>query len=219
MKLLLTSAGLTNRTLERHLEELTGKPAEATKLVHIPTATMVDAGNKHALMDEFNHLRGLGYEVDILDIAGKNADIWRPRLEAAEVIYMSGGNVYWLNAQLQASGVAAALPDLLKTRVYVGASAGSTVACRYFTSDLAQYFGEEDEAAMAPATQYGLELVDFMIRAHYNNPSRPERIDAWYQNVASHVDYPVYALDDQSAIVVADTEPTVIGEGQWKRFN
>jgi dipeptidase E len=72
---------------------------------------------------------------------------------------------------------------------------------------------------MADPTQHGLELVDFIMRAHYNNPARPERVDAWYENIARHVDYPVYALDDNSALEVVDTEVTVVGGGQWKRFN
>lgn len=219
MKLLLTSAGLTNASIVRSLEDLTGKPARGTRLLHIPTATMVDAGDKHALIDELDHLRELGYEVDMLDVAAVPASVWEPRFQAAEVIYVSGGNVYWLNAQLQKSGVADKLPELLQSRVYVGASAGSTVTCRRFSSSLAPYFGEEDDAKLAAATTHGLELVDFLMRGHYNNPHRPERNDAWYENIAAHVTVPVYALDDQSAIMVNGSQIEVVSEGNWRVLN
>lgn len=219
MKLLLTSAGLTNPTLTQALEALTGKPARSTKLLHIPTATLADDGNKHALITELDHLVSLGYDVDVLDVTGMPESIWRPRLEASEVIYVCGGNVYWLAAQLQASGVAAALPELLRSRVYVGASAGSTVTSQHQASTLAPVFSEEADAALAPPTTHGLGLVDFLVKAHFNNPGRPERSTERLAAAAAQLSFPLYALDDQSAVRVDGDDVRVVGEGQWQLFD
>ena len=38
MKLLLTSAGLTNQTIVKALDELVGKPLDQLKIAFIPTA-------------------------------------------------------------------------------------------------------------------------------------------------------------------------------------
>lgn len=61
-----------------------------------------------------------------------------------------------------------------------------------------------------------LGLVDFVIRPHFEADYFPQ---ATLENVAkwaAKVDYPLYALDDQSALKVIDGKVAVISRGQWK---
>jgi hypothetical protein len=82
MKLLLTSAGFggatqqstvrgtisLNRTITNALQGLVGKDFSATKLVFIPTAANVEAGDKGWLIDDLKKCTELGFEeVDIVD--------------------------------------------------------------------------------------------------------------------------------------------------------
>jgi len=63
-----------------------------------------------------------------------------------------------------------------------------------------------------------LGLVDFVIRPHFEADYFPQ---ATLENVAkwaAKVDYPLYALDDQSALKVIDGKVDVISRGQWKLF-
>jgi hypothetical protein len=53
MKLLLTSGGITNRSISTALFELVGKRPESTSLVLIPTASNVQQGDKGWLIDDF----------------------------------------------------------------------------------------------------------------------------------------------------------------------
>jgi hypothetical protein len=52
MKLLLTSAGLSNQTITNALTKLLGKSCNGIKLAFVHTAANVEPGDKHWLIDE-----------------------------------------------------------------------------------------------------------------------------------------------------------------------
>ena len=120
MKLMLTSAGVTNKSLENALKQLVkGK----IKMAFIPTAANIEEGDKDWLITDLNNCRKLG-EVDIVDISALEKDVWLSRLEKANVIFVGGGNTVYLMVCVLKSGLDKELKELLKTRVYVGISAG-----------------------------------------------------------------------------------------------
>jgi dipeptidase E len=47
----------------------------------------------------------------------------------------------------------------------------------------------------------------------------PDMSDEAMQRAAAKVDEPLYAIDDQTAIVVVDGEVEVVSEGDWMLFN
>jgi dipeptidase E len=63
-----------------------------------------------------------------------------------------------------------------------------------------------------------LGLVDFTVYPHLGDPemedTTPENIGSW----ASGIPVPTYAIDDATAIQVADDRVDVISEGDWKLF-
>jgi dipeptidase E len=71
MKLLLTSAGITNPAIARGLYELLDKPLENSNLVIVPTAQNVEQGDKTWVIEEdFVKPHALGWrEVSIVDLA------------------------------------------------------------------------------------------------------------------------------------------------------
>lgn len=70
MKLLLTSAGLTNKTISNALLELTGRPFAELDLAFVPTASNVEAGDKDWVIDDLNYCKNLGFKsIDIVDIS------------------------------------------------------------------------------------------------------------------------------------------------------
>lgn len=52
--------------------------------------------------------------------------MWGPQLEDADVFIFEGGNSFYLMEWINKSGLSLVLPELLKTKVYVGV-AGSIV--------------------------------------------------------------------------------------------
>jgi dipeptidase E len=137
MKLLLTSAGITNDSIRDALVELLGKPgtegkarsaiAEASA-VCIPTAVyaLPDGPSDAWLMLRAFNLGWRSYSVlELTALPSLLEEHWLPALEAADVLLVGGGNTGYLSYWLQQSGLAARLPTLLRDTVYVGVSAGS----------------------------------------------------------------------------------------------
>lgn len=217
MKLLLTSAGLTNKSMIGALRGLLGKDFKDSNLVFIPTAANIEEGDKGWLLDDLTRFRELGFkEVDIVDIASVPKDTWEPRLKSADVLVFGGGNTSYLMQQIKRSGLAEALPELLKTRVYVGISAGSMVAAPNLRENEMQRLYEEP--IVDGAANDGLGFVDFLVVPHVNSPYFP-RVSELVEEVAANIRTPLYALDDQSAVKIVDGETEVVSEGEWKRFN
>ena len=57
MKLLLTSSGITNKSIADALFELVGKKPEDTSVVFIPTASNVEVGDKEWFIDDLVALK------------------------------------------------------------------------------------------------------------------------------------------------------------------
>lgn len=56
MKLLLTSGGLTNKSIEKALFELVGKKPEDTSLCFIPTAATAEMGDKDWFINDLKNI-------------------------------------------------------------------------------------------------------------------------------------------------------------------
>ncbi|MDD2657601.1 MAG: Type 1 glutamine amidotransferase-like domain-containing protein [Candidatus Pacebacteria bacterium] len=217
MKLLLTSSGLTNTSIEKALFELVGKKPEDTSLVFVPTASNVEVGDKGWLIDDLSNLKKQNFKsISITDISAVPEDIWRPQIEEADVLLFEGGNTYHLMRWINKSGFANILPELLKTKVYVGISAGSMVTGPDLALRLSQIIYGDD---VEEENMDGLNLVDFYILPHLNSPYFPERMAEKAKEVAQTLPKKIYALDDQSALKIVDGKVEVISEGKYREFN
>src|SRR5206468_555860 len=127
MKLLLTSNGLSNRTIADAFFKLIGKPANKTKIAFIPTAAMAEPDSKNWLIDDMYRIKQYGCYVDIIDIAQLTKVELQQRVEPCDAIFVGGGSTFYLSYWMQKSGFFEALPELLKTKVYAGISAGSVI--------------------------------------------------------------------------------------------
>lgn len=215
MKLLLTSSGLTNKSIINALEKLLEKPAKQVKLAFVPTAANVEPGDKSWLVNDLNNFIEAGFEVDIVDISALPKKGWLPRLESAEVLFFGGGNTAHLMYWMRESSLVDVLPELLKTRVYGGISAGSCIAGPTIYNSVQNLFDEEYELEI----KEGLGLVDFQIVPHLNSPYF-EKIRKENLEIASKdLKEAVYAIDDDSAIIVDDDKVEVVSEGQWHKYN
>jgi dipeptidase E len=208
MKLLLTSGGLRNATLKQVFLKMVGKPADEIKVAFIPTAMNVEPGDKGWAIDQLNRIRELGVkQLDIVDIAAVSKEIWLPRLEDSNVIYVNGGNTTYLMECFNSSGLTQEIHRLLEDRAYVGGSAGSYIV----TPDIRFNTDDVDEVLD------GLNLVDFGLQVHLNSPKFPQAktIEAM-RDRARGCPYVVYALDDEMAIKVEDGVIEFVGEGKYE---
>src|SRR3989344_4280859 len=97
MKLLLTSGGITNKSIASALFNLVGKKSEDTSLVFIPTATNIEKGDKGWFIDDLINLKKQSFKsIDTADISAVDEKIWRPKLDEADILFFEGGNTYHL---------------------------------------------------------------------------------------------------------------------------
>ncbi len=207
MKLLLTSAGFSNKSIIDAFSELTGKPFSELRIVDIPIAANMEDGDKTWLIEGFNQLKELGFSyIDIVDIAAVPRNIWEPRLNDADVLLFGGGNTFYLLDWINKSGLRELLPGILKDKIYVGISAGSYIACP--TIEMATW-KNQDENKSELTDLAGMNLVPFLLSAHYT-PDKKEII----KEGISKTKYPVKILNDDQAILVRDNDYKLVGEGK-----
>jgi dipeptidase E len=218
MKLLLTSAGITNKSIAKALFELVGKKPEETSLVFVPTASNVEKGDKDWLINDLINLKKQNFkQIEIADISAVDKSIWLPKFEEADVLFFEGGNTYHLMEWINKSGLKELLPELLINKVYVGLSAGSMVTSKDLALSISQMvYGEDldrtDELA-------GLNYVSFYFLPHLNSKWFPLLRETKIREVADKMKDKVYAFDDNGALKIVDGKIEIVTEGEYLELN
>ena len=213
MKLLLTSNGLVNDSIAQAFIDMTSKHMGELRVAFIPTARNPEAASTDYLADVLSRLKMLTIKkVDIVDIDGLDKSHWLPRLEAADVIYIGGGNTYFLMKSLRDSGLAKELVKLLSTRLYVGDSAGAIVVTP--SIDIAAV-DDGDENAVNLQDTNGLGLVDFEV-----SPHTPEDVSLkGNEQYASTIKNVLYAFDNKTALKFENGIISFVGTGEHHIYN
>lgn len=227
MKLLLTSGGITNDSIARALEDLVGKPAKNTKIGFIPTAANSERGDKEWLINDLYRIKERGYFVDVIELTALTPDAVIKALEDKDVIFVGGGNTFYLSYWLQKSGLFRQLPDLLKTKVYAGISAGSMimgdslVLSSQAQNNLMAFEDEDYDLAVSTGEASGktLHMARLIFRPHLNSRWAPNARNEIIAKKAAQLTDKVYVLDDNSALKIVDENIEVVSEGEWKIFN
>jgi dipeptidase E len=218
MKLLLTSAGISNKSINDALVELLGKPIAESNALCIPTGIYaIPGGVGHA----WQFLSGqaetpmceLGWKsmgvLELTALPSIDKELWLPVVNEADVILVNGGDPLYLYYWMRQSGLADLLPTL--PAVYVGLSAGSMV----MAPNIGDFFVGWTLPEGGDKT---LGLVDFAIFPHLDHEMLPYNTIAAAKKWAAGMQGPTYAIDDQTAIKVTDGKIEVISEGHWKQF-
>lgn len=217
--LLLTSAGLRNETLRQALRDMLGKPFEAASLVYIPTASLAEPGDHSWAVADLNRVHGLGWrEFNVLELNGLPRSMVLDRLLRADVIYTGGGNHYHLARSITGNGLAEGFKQALEDRVYVGVSAGSMIFSRHLDERSADVIGDAADlhALGAETLQPPFGLLDWYLKPHLHSPDFPERDDAWADRIVEEAHFPIYFIDDDTAIRVHGDKTDIVSEGRWR---
>lgn len=209
MKLLFTSAGIRNDSILNALKEMLGKPFNEANLCFIPTASIAEAGNHDWFVDDLNRIYNLGWkQFDILDLNGLPKNMTIERLQAADVIYVEGGNTYALAKAIADNDLEDDFLHLLEAKVYVGVSAGSMIFSKDLTERMVAWYGENEALYNANGKQ---QLSPFNVFNWFFKPHID--FDSWKRK---DMDFPYYAVDDETALKVIDGNVEVISEGRWE---
>lgn len=212
MRLLLTSTGLTNKSLTNKFVDMVGKWPEEMTVAYIPTAINPSLNpNKRWAIDNIVRLDNMGIRnIDIVDFSAVPQEVWLPRLENADAIYVEGGTPSYLADEMRKAGLIELFDTVLSDKVYVGCSAGSNVLGEIIIKSMKEepWYKIED----------GFGLVDFTIRPHYLRGDKTFFDDDMIQKLAKDLDTIIYAIDDDSGIFVDGDCVEVVSEGKWKKF-
>jgi dipeptidase E len=219
MKLLLTSAGVKNPSIQNALVELLGKPIAESSALCIPTAAY--GHPMSGLAGAWRFITGrsplpmtdLGWKslgvLELTALPSIDEELWVPKVREIDALLVSGGDATYLAHWMRQSGLAELLPSLRET-VWVGLSAGSMV----LTPSIGQDFVEWTRAA----DDRTLGVIDFWIFPHLDHPAAPENSMAGAERWAAGMPGPAYAIDDETAIKVVGGTVEVVSEGHWKLF-
>ena len=143
------------------------KPPSKMSLVFIDTAAEVEEGDKQWLKDDRNSLKEVGFNLFDYTITGKKEDEIRGQLKDVDVIYIEGGNTFYLLEKIKESGLDKIVHEHVNNcKIYIGTSAGSIVA----GPDIyPSYCIENVEKAPNLKDYKGLGLVNFVILPHWGS--------------------------------------------------
>jgi dipeptidase E len=218
VKLLLTSGGVTNPSIEAALVRLLGKPVAESHALCIPTAQwahpMCDPTSVRGFVaagSTWHASSGLGWAslgvLELTALPSIGAERWVPWVRDADVLVVDGGDATYLCHWMRESGLADLLPSLPDT-VWVGVSAGSMVMTPRIGEPFVEWPSAPDDRTLG--------VVDFAIFPHLE--AFPTNTMAHAERWAATIDIPSYAIDEQTAIMVVDGSVDVVSEGQWRRF-
>ncbi len=215
VKLLLTSAGVSNESIRAALADLLHRPFEGANLVLVTTAATAQPGHQDWLVSDINRVYALGWhEFNLLEINGLPRQMLLRRLHHADVIYVEGGNAYHLARSITDANLADDLRGLLDHKVYVGASAGSMIFTQQLTARLTTLYGADDELYQLNERRpvSPLNLFEWWLQPHVD-------FATWDPTSVQNLGYPLYAIDDQTAVRVVDQHVDVVSEGTGKFVN
>jgi len=245
MRLLLTSGGIANNSIQAALVDLLGKPIAESNALFIPTAIYPFPGGPGMAWramsgDAPSRLSQLGWKsLGILELSvlpSIEEAAWVPTVRDADALLFWGGDPLFLANWMRRSGLTDLLPTLRSEAVYVGVSAGSIAAASTFVETYTEPprgtdgpLKSEDIVFSTPqgdvdrilVTGQGAGLVDFAVIPHLDHEHHPDASMANAEKWAARIPAPTYAIDDQTAIKVTDGPDgtvDIVSEGRWKLF-
>jgi len=220
VRLLLTSAGIKNKSIHDALVDLLDKPIADSSALCIPTAGYGHpqgspggawrfiSGHASTPMCELGW-KSLGV-LELTALPSIDKERWVSWVREADVLLVNGGDALYLCYWMRQSGLADLLPSL-RDMVWVGLSAGSMVMTPRIGAD---FVGWKPPSG-GDST---LGVVGFSIFPHLDHELLPENTMADAERWAAGISNPAYAIDDETAIKVIDGIAEVVSEGHWKLF-
>ena len=205
MKLLLTSAGISTQAISDELLKMAGKQFAELKVAFIPTAAGIYEDKWFVIKDR-KQLIDLGINVRDVDINGKTPQKVASELSGCDIIFVAGGNTFYLLQKIRESGVDQVIKKMVESGViYIGSSAGSIVV-----GPSLEPIKASDDPSQAPQLKSfeGLGFVDFVVLPH----SGKEKYLAKHNALAEEYkdQYKLIPITDEQAIAVENGDFKII---------
>lgn len=198
--IILASSGqfLASNNVDQYLP----KPLRESKILYVTTASN-NATDRNFIDETKKMFEELGASYTEFDIVGKSEEELEKALSNADIIYIEGGNTFYLLKAIRETGFNKLIKEAVNHGViYWGVSAGSYVACPSII--VAAWRAERERFGVTDLT--ALNLVPFVVKAHY----KPEMLEVLKEK-SKDLQYPLHILNDEQAIVVRDGMDEFVG--------
>jgi len=199
--ILLTSAGMQ---VKDEILKLLPRPANQINLAYIMTAVKPSADKAYA-EDDRKLLEEAGFNIEDIDIEGKTETELFKALACFNIIYVQGGNPFYLLKTVHESGFDKVVKELVaKGVIYIGVSAGSVI-CGPIIETADWKKPGRNRYDLKDLT--GMNLVPFNLFVHYE--------DKWKDTVKEKSKeslFPIITLTDKQAILVCGDKTELVGD-------
>lgn len=187
---------------------LIGKDPKNIRLALIENAAEVEQEPKDWVIRNRRALQNLDLDLEIVDLKAyfNDQSTLENKLASQDVIWIGGGNAYYLRWLLKKTGADRIIQELVsKGIVYAGGSAGAIVV-----GPTLKFFETADDPSAAPETILdGLSLTETVIVPHMDNPKFTSLIST-INNKLKKAGYKTAPLNDSQALVINGHEQVVI---------
>ena len=199
-KLLLTSTGLANQNITNQFLQIISKPVSQIKIIFVPTASRSEEELKY-VQESKKELLDLGILENNIKTLNLDKPVSFEEVENFDVIYVCGGNTFYLLKKVRETGFDKVIIEFAKTdKLYFGVSAGSILVCPNI--DIASPFDEND-VSLTDLT--GLNLTDVIVSPHYKDEEK-----TIIEDFRKKSQYEVAPLTDEQALLVIDGETKIV---------
>ena len=199
-KLLLTSTGLANQNVTNQFLQIIDKPVSQIKIIFVPTASRSEEELNY-VAESKKELLDLGILENNIKTLNLDKPVSFQEVENFDVIYVCGGNTFYLLKKVRETGFDKVIIEFAKTdKLYFGVSAGSILVCPNI--DIASPFDEND-VNLTDLT--GLNLTDVIVSPHYKDEEK-----IIIDDFKKKSQYKVVPLTDNQALLVLDGETKIV---------
>lgn len=212
-KLFLTSAGLPKEIRDPFIKLLPKKPEEST-VAFIPTAADPYA-DKWFVEKDKELLKEMGMKIQEVDLKTEKKDSLLAKLSDFDVIYIAGGNTFYLLYWIRKSGFEEIINQLLNDgKIYVGSSAGSIIMGPDIELAGWDDINEPDEMIITLENTTALNIVPFVVSPHFVEKDKEP-----LSQRSKTVNYPIIAINDKQAVLCIGDKHEIVGEGEKIVYN
>jgi dipeptidase E len=191
------------------IEKLCNKSANSIRVALIENAADVVTEGPEGWVEEIREsIISHGFHVNLIDLREhiSQESILKNLLSTADVIWIGGGNMYYLRSLLKKSRADLLIQELVNSgTVFCGWSAGGCVA-----GPTLLYGEEMDDTSKAEELVYpGLLLVDFVVIPHIDNDYFSESAKKWDSTLREN-GYSTLPLKDMQGVSVNNKSTKII---------
>lgn len=147
-----------------------------------------------------SRLEEVGFKFDVYNIAGKTESEINSDLSKYEVMYVEGGNSYYLLQESQKNNFGSFVRKRIEEgMIYIGTSAGSVI-----TGPDIEPVRREETTPLAPELKgtKAFRIVPFVILPHWGNSTLKKLYGEYRFNHVYNEDFPYILLTDQQYVEV-----------------